>query len=75
MIDLTKRTRSGQTSNLDFEPIRNVYLRSELKAFLAALATIAGNSQNDEYRRGWTEALTAMAMLVQVDMDDNEDEE
>ena len=49
------------------EPQRNVYLRSELRAFLTTLATIASNSQNDEYRRGWLAALAALAMLVQVD--------
>ncbi len=51
------------------EPVRNSYLRSEIANFLRTLSTLAANAADDNYRRGWQEALTAMAMLAGIQHD------
>lgn len=46
------------------EPVRNSYLRSELRNFLRTLGSMAVAVPDPEFQRGWFAALTAIAMLI-----------
>ena len=55
------------------EPIRNSYLRSEIANFLRTLAAVGAAVPHDsEYRRGWLAALTALAMLIGISVEEDQ---
>lgn len=48
------------------DPRRNSYLRSEIETFARTLTMLAGNMPDNQYRRGWIEALSAMVSLAGI---------